>query len=41
MLQTLAEEAVYEERKGEIALGVVDVRRAIEGQRLETDGLNI
>lgn len=41
LLQTLAEEAVYEERKGEIALGVVDVRRAIEGQRLETDGLNI
>ena len=41
LLQTLAEEAVYEERKGEIAMGVVDVRRAIEGQRMETNGLNI
>ena len=41
LLQTLAEEAVYEERKGEITMGVVDVRRAIEGQRLETNGLII
>lgn len=41
LLQTLAEEAVYEERKGEITLGVGDVRRAIEGQRMETDGLII
>lgn len=41
LLQTLAEEAVYEERKGEITMGVGDVRRAIEGQRMETDGLII
>lgn len=31
LLQTLAENGIYDERKGELAIGAGDVRKAIEG----------
>ena len=39
LMQALAEEALYEERKGEIAIGVGDVRTSIEGLRQEPECL--
>ena len=39
LMQALAEEALYEERKGEITIGVGDVRKAIEGLRDEPECL--
>ena len=39
LMQTLVEEAVFEERKGEIAIGVGDVKNAIDGLSGETAGL--
>ena len=38
LCQALVEEAIFEERKGEVVVGVGDVRKAIEGQRSETNG---
>ena len=39
LMQALAEEALYEERKGEITIGVGDVRTIIEGLREESECL--
>ena len=39
LFQVLAEEAIFEERKGEIAIGAGEVRKAIEGLRQEPEGL--
>lgn len=39
LLLQLAETAIYEERQGDLAIGVEDVRRVIEGLRNEPEGL--
>lgn len=39
IMQTLVEEAIFEERKGDVAIGVEDVRKAVEGLKTETAGL--
>lgn len=39
LLQSLVEEAIFEERKGDIVIGAVEVKRAIEGLRGEPEGL--
>ena len=41
LIQGLAEEAIFEERKGELAIGVAEVRKAIEGLRGEPEKLKI
>lgn len=39
LIQSLVEEAIFDERKGTLEISDRDVRRAIEGQRMETNGL--
>ena len=39
LLQTLVEEAIFEERKGDLDIWKADVRRAIDGLRREPEGL--
>lgn len=39
LLQSLAEEAIFEERQGEIVIGAGEVKKAIEGLRGEPEGL--
>lgn len=39
LMQTLVEEAIFEEHKGDLDLWQADVRRAIEGLRQEPEGL--
>ena len=39
LCQTLVEEAIFEERKGEVAIGIQEVRKAIEGLRQEPECL--
>ena len=39
LLQQLAETAIYEEQQGDLAIGVEDVRRVVEGLRSEPEGL--
>ena len=39
LMQAMVEEAIFEERKGELYVGAGDVRKAIEAQRRATDGL--
>lgn len=39
LTQSLVEDAIFEERMGEVAIGAGDVRRAIEGLKTETAGL--
>ena len=39
LTQSLAEEAIFEERKGEVTIEAGDVRKAIEGLKTETAGL--
>lgn len=41
LIQSLVEEAIFDERKGTLEISDRDVRRAIEGQRMETGGLII
>ena len=40
LMQSLVEEAIFEERKGEVAIGIQEVRKAIEGLRQEPECLN-
>ena len=39
LMQSLVEEAIFEERKGEVAIGIQEVRKAIEGLRQEPECL--
>ena len=39
LTQSLVEEAIFEERKGDVVIGAGDVRRAIDGFKAETAGL--
>lgn len=39
LMQSLVEEAIFEERKGDVAIGIQEVRKAIEGLRQESECL--